>query len=156
MRISCRPSTPAVISIALPVTDHQLSGSLEGQCGPSWSLLDPIMEITEFAEFQVNLDKTPSDGLPLTTLSPPGDKQVTAAAADGSPSPSKGKSQAAQHSFRPSALPLSQELYRCLLCSSPGHCRFAITWKEDRSFCAAFHHSQTDGLGKANVSWCNI
>lgn len=61
---------------------------------------------------------------------------------------SKRKSQAAQHSLGPSALPLSWEPGRCLLRPSPSQHLFAIAWEEDRSFCAAFHHSQAEGHGE--------
>lgn len=64
---------------------HRLSLSccLKGQCGPSWSLQDPIMETLGFAEFWANLNKTPSNQWLLTTLPPPEDKPVIGAAADG-------------------------------------------------------------------------
>lgn len=72
----CRKNHP-------PCHRLSLSCSLKGQCGPSWSLQDLITGTLGFAEFWTNLDKTPSNRWPLTTLPPPGDKPVIGAAADG-------------------------------------------------------------------------
>jgi len=94
-------------------------------------------------------DKTPSNGLPLTTPPPPGVKPAIGAAADGQQHFSE---QEERHGLGPSTLSLSQEPNRHLLCSSSRHSRFAITWKEDRSACAAFQHS----MAKDNVPSCHI
>ena len=140
---------PAVTSVALPITSCQLSCSLEGQCGPSWSLLDPIMETgvsRVLGQLGQNTIQWVALDHPSSSWGQAGDR--SGCRWSSSTSLSKRKSRAAQHSLGPSALPLSQELYRCLLCSSPSHHLFAIIWKEDRNFCAAFHHSQAEGHGK--------
>lgn len=98
----------------------QLSCSLEGQCGPSWSLLDPIMETgvcRVLGQLGQNTDQWVALDHPSSSWGQAGDRSCCRWSS--STSLSKRKRRAAQHSLGPSALPLSQELYRCLFSSSP-------------------------------------